>query len=222
VTDVLVITSSVGVLHGVHGNSTDARPLVPLHAVLVEGGSGLEEGLVGTSSASDNSDLAPGVGGDGLLSSGRKAKAGGSLVLIVGDDDGVVTGALGELSAVSALGLNVANDCSLRDGVKREHVSDDKSGLLSGVDELSGVHALSGDKELVVLSVLVAVVELDLGEGGTTSGVVDDVLNDSTDVSVPLGVVVDTKLGRTLTSTGMGAEDSSLSLTATGNNLSHL
>ena len=217
----LVVSSSVGMLDGVHGNSTDAGPLVPLHAVLVEGGSSLEEGLVGTSSSGDNADLAPGVRRDRLLSSGREAKTGSSLVLVVGDDDGVVSGALGELSAVSPLGLNVADDGSLRNSVKRKDISDDKGGLLSSVDELSGVHALSGDEELVVLSVLVGVVELDLGEGGSTSGVMDDVLHDTTDVTLPLGVVVHTELGGTLTGPGVGAENSSLTFTASSNDLSH-
>lgn len=218
----LVVSSSVGVLDGIHGNSTHLGPLVTLDAVLVEGAAGLEEGLVGAASASDDADLGTAGGGDGLLAAGREAKAASALVLVVGDYDGVVSGGAGVLSTVSALGLDVADDGPLGDGGEGEDVSDVEGRLLSAVNELAGVHALGGDEELVVTSVLVGVLELDLGDGGSTSGVVDDVLHDAPDVAVLLGVVEGAELHGSLTGAGVGAEDSSLSLTASGDDLSHV
>lgn len=49
----LVVTSSVGMLDGVHGYSSDTRPAVALGLVLVVGAAGLQQRLVGTSSAGD-------------------------------------------------------------------------------------------------------------------------------------------------------------------------
>jgi hypothetical protein len=48
------------------------------------------------------------------------------------------------------------------------------------------------------------VAELDLGEGSTTAGIVDDLLDNTTGVSVGLSIVEGTELGRGLVETGVG------------------
>jgi len=48
------------------------------------------------------------------------------------------------------------------------------------------------------------VAELDLGEGSTTAGIVDDLLHNTTGVSMTLSVVKGTELGRGLVETGVG------------------
>ena len=57
----LVVSSSVGVLDGIHGNSTHLGPLVTLYTVLVELSASLEHRLVGTATASNNTDLCAGT-----------------------------------------------------------------------------------------------------------------------------------------------------------------
>lgn len=52
--------------------------------------------------------------------------------------------------------------------------------LLAAVDELSGVDTLSSDEELCPLLETVWVTEGNLGQGGTTAGVVDDILKGQT------------------------------------------
>lgn len=47
----LMVTSSVGMLHGVHAHTTHLGPGVPLHLVLVVGSTGLQQGLVYPASA---------------------------------------------------------------------------------------------------------------------------------------------------------------------------
>lgn len=54
VTDVLVVTTSVGMLNRVHGDTTHHRPAVPLGLVLVVGASGLQHRLVRTATAGDD------------------------------------------------------------------------------------------------------------------------------------------------------------------------
>ena len=56
-TNVLVVTSTVGVLYGVHCHTTNLGPLVALYTVLVEASASLEHGLVSTASACNNTNL---------------------------------------------------------------------------------------------------------------------------------------------------------------------
>merc|ERR1719264_1963723 len=52
VTNVLMVTTTVRMFHGVHRHTSHTRPAVTLDFVFVERGSGLEHGLVNTSTAS--------------------------------------------------------------------------------------------------------------------------------------------------------------------------
>lgn len=51
VADVLMVTTTVGVLHRVHGHTTHLGPLVPLHLVLVVSNTSLQDGLVHAAAA---------------------------------------------------------------------------------------------------------------------------------------------------------------------------
>ena len=57
VSNVLMVSSSVGVLHRVTCHTTDGGPALPLGLGGVVGGTSLQEGLLGTSSSGDDSDL---------------------------------------------------------------------------------------------------------------------------------------------------------------------
>ena len=212
-TDVLVVTTTVGMLYGVLSNTTNLGPAVALDGVLVVSTTSLEKRLVGTSTTGNNTNLSTDVGLDGLLTSGGKTKTGGALVLIVGDNDSEAARTTGEGAAITDLGLDVADDGTLGDGGKRKDVSYIKGGLLTTVDELAGVHALGGDDELSITLVTVGVEELNLGDGSTTTGVMNDLLDDTTDVAMLLGVVDGTKLRSTLAGTGVRVEDGGLTLT---------
>jgi len=49
--------------------------------------------------------------------------------------------------------LDVADNSSLGDRSERQNISDNESGLLTAVQELSGVHTFGGDEELLLLLV---------------------------------------------------------------------
>ena len=99
-----------------------------------------------------------------------------------------------------------------REKKRKEKKEKKRQTLLSAVDELSSVHTLSTDEDLVLLAVLVGVTELNLGKGGTTAGVVDDLFHDALNVTMPLGVVQWAVLSSSLTVLGVRAEDRSGSL----------
>lgn len=130
-----------------------------------------------------------------LLGTGGELDAGLALIGVVTDNGDVVAGGAAEGATVADLGLDVGDDGTLRHGAEGENVADGQGGLLAGVNELAGVHALVGDEGLGVLLELVGVTEDDLGQGGTTAGVVDDVLHDTADIAVALGIVEVAELG---------------------------
>jgi len=212
-TDVLVVTSSEGMLHGILRHTPDLGPAVALHGVLVVGPPGLEQGLVRAAASGDDPDLRPHAGRDGLLPPRGEAEAGRALVLVVGYHDREAPRAAGEGAAVAHARLHVADDGSLRDLLQRQDVPDGERRLLTAVHELAGVHALGRDHELHVALEAVGVEELDLGHGGASSGVVEDLLDDAADVTAPLGVVDGSELHGSLAGAHVRLEDGGLTLT---------
>lgn len=120
------------------------------------------------------------------------------------DDGNVVTGGTAKSTTVTRLLFDVGNDGTLRNGGQGEDVANGQGGVLSGIDELTSVHALVGNEGLGDLLELVRVTELDLGERSTTARVVDDLLHDTADVSMSLSKVEGTELSGCLVETGMG------------------
>lgn len=208
----LVVTSSVGMLYGVLSYTTNLRPAVALDGVLVVGTSGLQQRLIGTATSGNNTNLGTDGGRDSLLSSGWKSKLGGSLLFVVGDNNGVGTRAAGECTTVSELGLDVADNGSLRDRSQRQDVTAGKAGLLSAVDELSAVHTFGTEEQFVVSLVSVLVQELNTADRGTSTRVVHDLLDGSSDVTLLLGIVERSKLARSLSGAGVRLEDGRLTL----------
>mmetsp|Transcript_14770 Transcript_14770/g.27665 ORF Transcript_14770/g.27665 Transcript_14770/m.27665 type:complete len:317 (-) Transcript_14770:19-969(-) len=199
-------------LHRVFGYTTNLGPAIALDGVLVVGPAGLEQGLVGTTSTGNNSDLGTNRRGNGLLTTRRQTQTSGSLVFIVSDDNGKCSRASGKGTTVSALGFDVANDGTFRDGRQRQDISDSQGSFLSAVDELTSVHAFCAEEQLAVSFVSVGVQELHTGNGSTTTGIMHNILDDTTDVALFFGIVQRTKLDRSLAGTDVCLEDGGLTL----------
>lgn len=180
------------------------------------------ERLVGTSTTGDDTDHTTDGGRDDLLGSGWELDASLALIWVVANNGNVVSGGTSKSTTVTDLLLNVGDDGSFWDLADWEDVADGQSSVLSGVDELSGVHALVGDEGLGVKLEAVWVAENDLGERSTTSWVVDDILHDTTDVTVTLSIIEVTKCGWGNTETLVGGKDRSATFTLVANNTTHL
>lgn len=128
VTDVLVVTTTVRVVHGVHGHTTDLRPAVPLGLVLVVSATGLQHGLVDPSTTGNDANHGAGIGGDGLLGAGRQLDPGHALVGVVRDERGVVARGTGERTTITGAGLDVADDGTLGHRADGKDVTDGKLG----------------------------------------------------------------------------------------------
>merc|ERR1719216_756188 len=72
VTNMLMVTTTMGMLDGVHGHTSDLGPAVPLDSVLVVSTASLEHGLVASTATSDDADDGPVLGGVELLEAGRR------------------------------------------------------------------------------------------------------------------------------------------------------
>jgi hypothetical protein len=190
-----------------HGNTSSLGPVVSLRLGSEEGSTGLEQGLVDSTTTSDDTDGSSGVGCDGLLGTGRQSDSGLSVLERVTDDGGVVSGSSGERSSVTDLLLDVADDRTFGAGRDRQDVTDVQGSLLSAVDERSGGKTFSGDEGLGSLLVSVRVSEENGSQRSTSTGVVDDVLDDTSDVTVSLGEVQRPQSGRVLPVVSVGLED---------------
>mmetsp|Transcript_6085 Transcript_6085/g.15487 ORF Transcript_6085/g.15487 Transcript_6085/m.15487 type:complete len:221 (-) Transcript_6085:62-724(-) len=217
-----MVTTTMGMLHGVHGHTSNLGPAVALDLELVVGSAGLEEGLLGTPTAGDLADHGAAAAGDELLGPGGEFDPSDSGIRVLGHDDPVGSGGPGEAASVSSVPLDVAHDGSLGHGADGHHVTDGKAGLLARVNELARVHALGGDEGLLLVLVADGVLEGDPRKGSTASGVVDDVGDDTLDIPPLLRVVEPAELGGTLPGPGHGPEDASITFTLTANNATHL
>ncbi|MDG2870830.1 hypothetical protein P7M48_24410, partial [Vibrio parahaemolyticus] len=122
----------------------------------------------------------------------------GVIIRVVTDNNGVVSRRPSEDAAVADMVLDVADDSSFRNGSKRQHIADNEGGLLAAVDELTGVEALGGNEELVLLLVSERVAEGDLGERRAAARVMDDVGDHALEVAVALAEVEAAEPRRTL------------------------
>lgn len=177
--------------------------------------------LVGTATTSNNADHATGDAVHDLLGAGGQLDAGLALIGVVADDGDVVAGGTAESATVADARLDVGDNGTLGHGSQGQDVADGQSSVLAGVDELAGVHALVGDEGLGVGLELVGVAEDNLGEGSATAGIVNDLLDNTTNVSVTLGVVEGSELGGSLVEAGDGSEDRGAALPLVPNNSTH-
>ncbi len=118
--DVLVVTTTVRVVDGVHSHTTSAGPRVPLDLELVVSTTGLEQGLVDTTTAGDDADGGTRGRGDGLLGTRGQTDTRGSCRSSRGRDGGVVARGTGERceTTVTGLLLDVADNGTF--GERRE------------------------------------------------------------------------------------------------------
>mmetsp|Transcript_1290 Transcript_1290/g.3303 ORF Transcript_1290/g.3303 Transcript_1290/m.3303 type:complete len:229 (+) Transcript_1290:285-971(+) len=218
----LVVTTTVRMLYWVHGHTSNLRPAVSLDLVLVVGGSGLEERLLGTASSGDLPDHGSAGRGDQLLAAAWELDSGEPGVGVVRHDEPVGARGSSDGRPVSGVPLDVADDGSLGHAADGEHVADVERGLLSGVDELALVESLGGDDELLLVLVPDGVPEGDLGERRAAAWVVDDLVDHSLDVALLLRVVEAAELGGALPRAVDRLENTAITLTLSTDDATHL
>ena len=137
------------------------------------------------------------------------------------DDDSGAARGLSQASAITARVLDGGNDGTFGHPVKGKAVTDGQLSSLTAVDKLTSVETLDSDEDVLDGLVSVGVTEDDLGDGGTSAGVVHDVSDKTLHVTVALGIVEGSQLSGTLTASADGLEDQRLTLTLNAKNATH-
>jgi len=180
----LLVTTTEGMVNGIHGNSSDLRPSLSQSLHLVEYSTSLQDRLINSFSGSNKSNHGSSLTGEGLSGTRRKLNSGLAQIIGMTNDDGGGTGASGELALITGLVLNVTNGSTFGDLVDGEDITGGQRSLSSGIDELTGVHSFNGDEMVVLESVLIRISEDDLSEGSSTSGIMDDLSDDALNVTI--------------------------------------
>ena len=158
---------------------------------------------------------------NGLLDTGGETDVSHALIIGVTNDGGVVTRAASEGTTIADLVLDVADDGTFGHLTERDDVTDGNFGLLTAVDGLTGVHTFSSKEELLIELVVITrnykpfanklrISEGDASERSTTTRIVNNLSNNTLDVTVTLGIVQSTELRNTLAKVSVSHKDGSL------------
>lgn len=192
-TDVLLITTTERMVNGIHGNSSNSRPSLSQSLHLVVNSTSLKDGLINSFSGGDEANHSSGITGKGLSSTGRKLDSGLAQIIRVTNDDGGGTGASGELSLITRLVFDVTDGSTFGDLIDGKDVTGGEGSLVTSIDELTSVHSFNGKEMVVLKSVLIGVSEDDLSKGSSTSGVMDDLSDDTLDVTISFSEIEDSE-----------------------------
>jgi hypothetical protein len=194
-TDVLLVTTTEGMVNGIHGNSSDLRPSLSESSHLVVNSTSLKDRLINSFTGSNETNHSSGMTSEGLSGTGGKLNSGLAQIIGVTDDDSGSTGASGELALITGLVFNVTDGSTFGDLVDGKDVTGGKGSLLTSIDELTSVHSFNGEEMVVLKSVLIGVSEDNLGKGSTTAGIVDDLSDDTLDVTISFSEIEDSESG---------------------------
>jgi len=219
--DMLVISSSVRVLDGVHCRASDPWPAIALHLVLVEVPASLEDWLVHAPSSCADTDDGPVLRWHGLTRTRWQADARLLAIIRVPHDHARTASGTSQPASIGSLLLAHGNNGALRHLAERHHVADGKLCLCAGIYKLSGVEALDSNPALLPQPVLVWIAEGHLAHGSSSARVVEDLFHESLDEAIALNVVDLADLGRTLAEPGLRGEDQALALAATSDDATH-
>jgi len=208
-------------LDGIHRATTDLGPAITLDLELMEVVTGLEHRLVEAAATSDDTNHSTAGGADGLAGAGRKTDTRLLAILGVTDDDAGSAGGLGNVGAVTGLGLQIADDGTFRHHADGKDVTDGKLGLFTEVDELASVETLAGNHQVLAELETVGITEDHAAEGGATTRVVHDLLDQAADVTMTLGIVQGAELGSTLAVLGDRSENAPFTFSLTADDATH-
>jgi hypothetical protein len=169
VTNMLMVTTTMRMLDGVHCDTSNSWPVVSLSSSLEPGVGGLKEWFIGSLSTGANSNHGSAVTKDGLSGAGWESDSGLLSIFGVTNNNGGGSGSSGERSSISKFTFAVGNDSSFWHRVNWKNITNAEGSLGTGIDELASVHAFDGDEILNSLLVSVCVSECDLGEWSSST-----------------------------------------------------
>jgi len=204
---VLLVTTTEGMVNGIHGNSSNSRPSLSESLHLVINSTSLKDGLIDSFTGGDQSNHCSSVTSEGLSGAGGKLDSGLGKIVGVTDDDSGGTGASGQFTLITRLGFDVADGSTFGDLVDGEDVTGGEGSFISTVDILSSVHAFNSQEVGSLESILIRVSEDNSGEGSTTAGIVEDLSDDALNVTILFSEIENSESSRSDSVVLMGLED---------------
>ena len=123
-TNVLMVTTTMGMFDGVHSDTSNSGPVLLLCLGFVVSVDGSQERLIASLSTSDNTNHSSAGSLDGFTNTGRKLDSGLAAIFGVTDDDAGSSGSTGEGATVSEFGLNAGNNGTFGHRVDGEDIAD--------------------------------------------------------------------------------------------------
>jgi len=104
------------------------------------------------------------------------------------DDNGGASRGSGESASISLLSFTVGDNSSLGHSADWEDISYGEGCLSTSIDELTSVHSFNGDEVLKSLLESICISEGDLSEWCSSTWIVNNVLNNSLDISTIINI----------------------------------
>jgi len=194
-TDMLVVSSSVWMLDWIFGDTSNLWPAVSLDSEFVVGSSGFEHWFINSSTTGDESKHSSVSAGVELFDTGWEFHSGFAGVGVVGDNGAVTTGSFSDLTSITRFFFQLADDGTFWHLSDWHDVTNAEGGFFTGVDELSGANTFWADHGFGDFSVLVWIFKLNFGEWSTPAWVVNDVLYETLDETLSLGIIERSEFG---------------------------
>lgn len=125
-----MVTTTMRMLDGVHGNTSNSGPVSLLGVSLEVGVVSLQKRLISSLATSDDADHTSAGALDGLSDSRGHSDSGLLEILGMTNNDARVAGGTGDAATVTKLSLNIGDDSSFGHGVHGEDVADGEGGYL--------------------------------------------------------------------------------------------
>jgi len=218
----LMVTTTVGMFDGVHGNTSDVRPTVSLNSIFVVSSASFQHRFVLSSTTSDDTDHSSVGRFVQLLHARGKLDSGLAGIWVVGNDGNISTRSFGDLTSVTTFLFQRTGDNTFRHGANWQTVTNRKLGFLTAMDKLTSADTFGANDGFSSLSVFVWIVEDDSGKGSTSAWIVDDVLDETLDETVFFSIIEGSHFSGTLTFAGDGSKDGASALSLSSNDSTHV
>ncbi len=180
----LVVTTSVGMVHWVHSHTTHSWESLSESLELVEQSTSLHDGLLVSTSTGDDTNGGSAEAWNGLSGSWWESDSGSASVIGMSDNGSIGSWTSGISSFITNGWFDIADGGTLWDSVDWEDVTSWYGCFSTGEYVLSTVGSLSGEEVLGVMLVFVRVSEIDFEEWTPTSWIVQDGSDDTLDVTL--------------------------------------
>jgi len=218
----LMVTTTVGMFDGVHGNTSDMRPAVSLNSIFVVSSTGFQHRFVLSSTTSDDTDHSSVGRFVQLLHTRGKLDSGLAGIWVVSNDGNISSRSFGDLTSVTAFLFQRTGDNTFRHGADGQTVTDRKLGFLTAMDELTSADTFGANDGFGSLAVFIWIVEDDSGKRSTSAWIVDDVLDETLDETMFFSIIEGSHFGGTLTFAGDGSKDRASALSLSSNDSTHV